>query len=145
MVIKRPVIISACLLGLGTRYDGCGCFNTPAINDAGSFLIPVCPEQLGGLSTPRKAAHIDGGSAEDVLFGKARVIDIEGVDLTDHFLRGAMYVRDIVNITGSQIAFFKEKSPSCGVNAIYREGGLALGSGITTVLLKRMGLNVIGY
>jgi len=142
---ERPVIISACLMGLMTRHDGGASFDAEALEEAGPLPIPVCPEQLGGLPTPRRPALIKGGSGEDVLKGRARVMDMDGMDGTEHFLRGAEAVGEIARRTGARRAVLKEKSPSCGVRFIYRGGAVSRGMGITTALLREMGIEIIGF
>lgn len=157
---ERPVIISACLLGLKTRYDGEDSFNAVAVRDAGTFIIPVCPEQLGGLSTPREPAVIVGGDGADVLGANASVITAGGDDVTANFIRGAQAVLEIIRLTGADKAILKEKSPSCGVNFIYAENvreersgerkkdtgnRVRSGRGVTAALLQEKGLQVLGY
>lgn len=98
-------LVSACLVGLCTRYDG----KTKPDPDCITFLekstwIPVCPEQLGGLSTPRPAADIIDGDGRDVLQGRARVCTKDGADVTTSFTKGARQVLKIAllqDISGS--------------------------------------------
>ena len=132
----RPVIylVSACLMGLRTRYDGrlkpCEACRTFL---RGAVWIPVCPEQLGGLTTPRCAADIVGGDGDDVLAEKARVITRDGEDVTRQFLLGAHQVLAVAaaqRITG---VLLKANSPSCGVHP---------GVGVTAALLRRNGFMV---
>ncbi len=134
------ILISSCLLGLKTRYDG--------EDNAHSLLmkyihlgqyVPVCPEQLGGLSTPRLPAEITDGSGEDVLMGKRTVINIEGRDVTAEFIKGANDAKQIVNSFPITSAILKERSPSCGVHQIYNgefNATLKKGKGVTAALLK---------
>ncbi len=127
-------LVSACLVGLCTRYDGKIIENSECI--AGlqqSYWIPVCPEQLGGLSTPREAADISGGDGADVLAGTARVISKSGADVTDAFIRGAKQVLHLARSQNVQAVFLKARSPSCAVNgkigvtaAILRDAGFPL-------------------
>ncbi len=78
--------------------------------------MPVCPEQLGGLSTPRPPARIVGGDGFDVLAGRAKVIRRgDGVDVTEAFVRGAKECLKLVEIFGLEKALLKAKSPSCGL------------------------------
>ncbi len=140
-----PVLISACILGLRTRYDGSGAYDEAALNDAGTCLVPVCPEQLGGLPTPRKPAFIEGGTGEDVLRGRAVVVDTDGKDVTAAYVRGAEEVARIARITGARRAVLKEKSPSCGVGLIYRGARLCPGMGVTAALLRAEGIETKGY
>ena len=141
-----PVIVSACLLGLRTRYDGSDACNTEAITLLeGRQAIPVCPEQLGGLPTPRPAAQIAQGDGIEVLAGAARVIDEFGQDVTVQFMKGAMDVLQIARLTGANEAFLKENSPSCGVGSICRNSHCVNGIGVTAALLKREGLIIRGF
>lgn len=98
-------------------------------------LIPVCPEQLGGLSTPRAPSEIIGGN----------VINSEGTDVTEFFIAGA----EITHITATKnrckLCLLKERSPSCGVHQIYSgdfSGSLINGAGVTTALLLENGFKV---
>lgn len=100
---------------------------------AGLLWIPVCPEQLGGLATPRIAADLIGGDGVDVLAGRARVVRKDGVDVTEQFILGAQQVMAIADGVGPPIAgaFLKARSPSCGL--LPRVGvtaALLLGRGI---------------
>ncbi len=141
----QPVIVSACLLGIRSRYDGTDSLSEEVITSLkGAFIIPVCPEQLGGLPTPRPRADIIDADGLAVIEGRARVVDEKGVDITDSFLKGAEEVLKIAGITGARLAIFKEKSPSCGVNAISRDGNVAAGRGVTAALLQKEGLEVKG-
>jgi len=115
---SRPPIrlVSSCLLGLCTRYDGGVNINRSCLRQLkGSIWIPVCPEQLGGLATPRTPANIVGGSGLDVLTGKAMVVTEGGTDLTAQFIKGANQVLKIAKSQPIDHIFLKAKSPSCGV------------------------------
>ncbi|WP_091836817.1 DUF523 domain-containing protein [Marininema halotolerans] len=108
--------------------------------------IPVCPEQLGGLSTPRPPAEIVGGSGEDVLDGKAKVIDIHGKDVTEEFISGAEEALQVALSIGATEAILKESSPSCGSCTIYdgsHTGVKKEGVGVTTALFRRHGIKVL--
>ncbi len=108
--------------------------------------IPVCPEQLGGLPTPRPPAEIVGGTGEDVVDGRARVMTADGRDVTENFLRGAGEVLRLAELVRPDLVILKERSPSCGVREIY-DGTftrtLRAGCGVTTALLRRCGWQVI--
>ena len=106
--------------------------------------MPLCPEELGGLPTPRPRAEIRGGDGADVLDGRARVIDEHGKDLTEAFIRGAEEVVRRAKESGARLAILKEKSPSCGVKRIYSGGELTKGMGVTTAALVRAGITVEG-
>lgn len=110
-------LVSACLVGLCSRYDGqtkpdptCLAFLK------GSICIPVCPEQLGGLPTPRPAADIIGGDGRAVLQGRARVCTKDGEDVTAPFLKGARQVLKIARLQEVSGVCLKARSPSCGVS-----------------------------
>jgi uncharacterized protein YbbK (DUF523 family) len=141
---KAPVIVSACLVGLNCRYDGQSAYKREVAEREDITLIPVCPEQLGGLPTPRPKAEITEGSGTDVLEGSSLVIDSKFDDLTSHFTKGANEVLKIARTANAKKAILKEKSPSCGVFAIKRNGKDIEGSGVLTVLLKREGIEVEG-
>ncbi len=103
-------------MGLKTRYDGQVFTSKPCgivIDD--SIWLPVCPEQLGGLATPRTAADLVGGDGADVLAGRARVITRDGNDVTDNFIEGARQVLEIVLRQKIRGIFLKSGSPSCGL------------------------------
>lgn len=127
------VIVSACLAGLCTRYDGRVLTSQQCqVKLEGTTWIPVCPEQLGGLATPRCAADISGGNGSDVLNGTAAVICQDGTDVTEAFLKGARQVSEIARQQNIERAFLKARSPSCGVHR----------KGVTAMLLKRNGIQL---
>jgi len=100
---------------------------------------------LSGLPTPRPPAEIQGGDGRDVLEGRARVVNIEGKDVTAEFLAGAQKALRIAQRRGIKEAVLKARSPSCGVGQIYDgsfSGRLREGDGVTTALLKRGGIIV---
>ena len=133
---NRPIICSACLLGLATRYDGKIKANKKVLDLVKSeLLIPVCPEQLGGQSTPRKNAEICG----------KKVVEADGADVSAEFKKGAREVLKIVKFNGVEKAIFKQRSPSCGCGQVYDgsfSGKIIKGDGITTKLLKKNGIKV---
>jgi uncharacterized protein YbbK (DUF523 family) len=127
-------LVSACLAGLCTRYDGKINENRYCLKRLeDSIWIPVCPEQLGGLATPREPAEIVGGDGTSVLNGIARVITRSGTDVTDSFLMGARQVLDIAERQGIRKIFLKSRSPSCGVGE---------SPGVTAALLLRHGYDI---
>lgn len=106
----RPILVSACLLGIHSRYDGRMECDPRVEGLAARFtLIPVCPEQLGGLPTPREAV--------EVLRGRARTRG--GADVTEAFERGVEQVLRIARLTGARAAVLQPRSPSCGIGTIY--------------------------
>ncbi|MDJ0624273.1 MAG: DUF523 domain-containing protein [Desulfocapsaceae bacterium] len=127
-------LVSSCLVGLCTRYDGKSLVNVPCQNRlCDNIYIPVCPEQLGGLTTPREAADIISGDGHDVLAGRAKVITKSGVDVTAAFIHGAKQVLHIASSQAINGVFLKARSPSCAVYnnigvtaALLQENGFAL-------------------
>jgi uncharacterized protein YbbK (DUF523 family) len=135
--------ISACLLGLACRYDGSSRPSRAAqLLAANGGWVPFCPEQLGGLPTPRPPAEIVGGDGSDVLAGRARVINARGNDVTAHFLRGACEAAALCTLLGLRAVVLKARSPSCGAGTIRRSGELVPGDGVTTAMLRSMGIEV---
>jgi len=139
-------MISACLIGCECRYDQKSCLDA----DLEQLLregkvIPVCPEQLGGLPTPRPPAEIIGGDGFDVLDGRARIVDQTGNDVTDEFLAGAQQALKLAKTVGATSAILKENSPSCGSSFVYDgsfSGKKVPGVGLTAALFKRNGIEV---
>ena len=133
------IIVSACLLGLNTRYDGTT--NAHALiqkySCSGKF-IPICPEQLGGLPTPRVPVEIIGGTGQDVLSGRCAIQGEQGEVVTTEFILGAKEILKIVKMVTVTAAILKERSPSCGVNYIY-DGSFShrikSGQGVTAAIL----------
>ena len=131
------MLISACLLGVACRYDGSGQI-LPALDAlmARYELIPVCPEQLGGLPTPRPPAEIQGD----------RVINREGIDVTAQYKKGAEEAARLYQLLRCDCAVLKARSPSCGCGEIYDgsfSGALISGNGITAQALNRLGIRVL--
>ena len=139
-------IISACLTGCECRYDGKSCLDEKGVEMLRNRkAIPVCPEQLGGLPTPRPPAEIVGGDGFDVLDGRARVVDREGRDVTEAFLKGAREALKIAQAAGARRAILKENSPSCGSSFVYDgtfSGKKVPGVGVTAALFIRNGIEV---
>ena len=139
-------IISACLAGCECRYDRKSCRDEKGVGmlRAGE-AIPVCPEQLGGLPTPRPPAEIVGGDGFDVLDGRARVVDRDGNDVTEAFVNGAREALKIAQTAGAGRAILKENSPSCGSSFVYDgtfSGKKVSGVGVTAALFIRNGIEV---
>ncbi len=140
-------IASACLVGQKCRYDG------KANEDADvkkmyeqGLVEPVCPELLAKLAVPRCPSEIVGGDGKDVLAGRARVMAQDGADITQEFIEGAQKTWQIAQQCGAKRAYLKSKSPSCGCGHIYDgtfSGVMMEGDGVTSVLLKKHGLEVI--
>jgi len=125
-------LISACLLELPCRYDG-KTISRPKLSRKldQHIIVPVCPEQLGGLPTPRPAAEIIGGDGIDVIEGRARVVTkVKKIDVTPAFISGAKAVLKIAKIIEPNLCILKAKSPSCGLTPIIGvTGALLLANG----------------
>ena len=141
------ILISACLLGVHCRYDARerGCPGLIKLASS-TCVVPFCPEQLGGLPTPRPPANIVGGDGHDVLSGKARLISAQGDDVTDAYLRGARQSLYLARLTGATRVLLKDKSPSCGLKSPYCESPAGPGPGVSAALfilnrLKIMEIN----
>ena len=134
----EPILISACLLGAACRYDG---GSKPVLSVEALMgryqLVPVCPEQLGGLPTPREPSERQG----DLVVMKS------GADVTEQYQRGAQQALHLARVFGCKKAVLKERSPSCGAGEIYDgtfSGKLTPGDGVTAALLKANGIEVYG-
>ena len=144
---SEPVLVSACLLGRRCRYDGRD--NRDRVLEdalAAEGLEPVayCPEEAGGLPTPRPAAWLEGGGAADVLDGRARLVDENGRDVRAAFLAGARGAVELCASRGIRRAFLKERSPSCGCRQTHVDGELVDGPGVTAEQLTRAGVTCEG-
>jgi uncharacterized protein YbbK (DUF523 family) len=139
-------LVSACLLGITTTYDGRSHPQGELIALAAQGRVaPVCPEVAGGLQVPRPPAEIVDGDGDDVLDGRARVVTVEGEDVTGAYLRGAERALAAARRYGITTAILKQRSPSCGVSRIYdgtHSGRLRAGQGVTAALLRRHGMTV---
>lgn len=143
--MSRPILVSACLLGLSTRYDGRSKRNPQVLEHLrknGLIPIPVCPEQLAGLPTPRPKTCFAAGDGADVLDGKGSLVRDDGSEVGRIFVSGADETLQIACLTGSREALFKERSPSCGVHQVYCGHRIVSGQGVATALLLRNGLQV---
>lgn len=141
------IVVSACLAGLPVRYNGLDSLEKKIHKLVSEKkAVTACPELLGGLDTPREPAEIVGGNGEDVLDGKARVIDLAGVDVTNAFVKGAYETLALVRKMQATTVVLKENSPSCGSGKIYDgtfTGEKVEGHGVTAALLIRNGVRVI--
>ena len=135
--------MSACLLGIRCRYDGSARELDIIQKIPGVIFIPVCPEQLGGLPTPRPEAFLIGGDGEAVIKGNAFVRDSQGRDVTRAFLKGANTTHAIALELKIAHALLKERSPSCGTHKIMLGGDFQMGVGVTAAILKAMGVNLM--
>ena len=132
------ILVSACLLGIGCRYDGKHKADPEVIKLTEKYnLIPVCPEIYGGLSTPRVPSERIGD----------RVMMKNGNDVTENYERGARETLELCRIYNIKTAVLKERSPSCGKGMIYDgtfTGTLTERDGVTAELLIANGVRVIG-
>jgi uncharacterized protein YbbK (DUF523 family) len=141
-------LISACLLGVRCAWSGDGRYKNSRAAQLSKveILIPVCPEQLGGLPTPRAPQEIRGGTGDDILNSKCKVINKDGQDVTKEFIKGAEETLKIACQLNINEFIAKSGSPSCGCAQIY-DGSfsdrLIDGDGVTTALLKRNGIKII--
>lgn len=131
------ILVSACLLGINSRYCGGGCFNKNIASLINNHdLIPVCPEQLGGLPTPREPDEIRDG----------RVFEKSGKDNTEIFVKGAEETLRLAQLLKTDMAILKQNSPSCGSSMIY-DGTFSSkktpGAGITASMIMKNGIKVI--
>ena len=131
------ILVSACLAGINCKYNGGNNYNEKVFNLVKEGkAIPVCPEQLGGLTTPRKPSEIK------IVDGKRYVINKEGIDVTEEFEKGAEEVLALVK----KLDIEKARSPSCGRGKIYSgnfDRNLVDGNGILADLLLKNGIEVI--
>lgn len=135
--VKEKILVSACLLGLNCKYDGENNYS----KDIDEFLknyevIPICPEIMGGLPTPRIAAErVDG-----------RVVTKDGRDVTKEYIKGAKESLFLARKYNVKKALLKLRSPSCGYGKIY-DGTFSHtiidGNGVTAELLKQNGIEII--
>ena len=132
------ILVSACLLGKTCRYDGRSVPCEQVIKLGEKYeLIPFCPEEAGGLKTPRNAAERQGN----------RVVTEEGIDVTKEYVLGAKLALEEANRYGCTVAILKEKSPSCGLGKIYDgtfSKRLTDGDGVAAKRLKEAGIKVLG-
>lgn len=141
------ILASACLLGIKCRYDG-GSKRLDKLMElaANGEILPVCPEQLGGLPTPRNPCEISMGTGAEVLDGKCRAFSSTRLDITEHLIKGAQETLKLADMCNVKLAVLKARSPSCGCGQIYDgsfSGSLIDGNGVTTELLRRNGIEVI--
>lgn len=137
----KSILISACLLGVACRYDG---LSKPLDREIIEklreqyHLIPVCPEVMGGLPTPRIPAEISSDG---------KVFRQDDVNVSENYIRGAKEALRLAEIFQCDTALMKEKSPSCGAGKIY-DGSfsktLTDGNGIASELLQKNGIRIIG-
>ena len=136
----RKILVSGCLMGLSCRYDGCSkpCQKVLDLpKDGETVLIPVCPEQLGGLPTPRLPSERQGDDGT--------VTMKDGTDVSAQYRRGAELALQVARINGVTEAILKSGSPSCGKGLIYDgtfSGQKREGNGVTVELFEKNGITV---
>lgn len=143
----KVIAVSSCLLGFCVRYDGQHQLYTPLkeLYEAGK-VVSICPEVFGGLPTPRAPAEIVGGNGEDVLLGQAKIIDSQGIDVTQAFVRGAEIALKKVQYLNISLVVLKANSPSCGSQQIYSgefNGSLKTGMGVCAALFKQNNIQIL--
>lgn len=141
------ILVSACLLGINCKYNGDNNENDKVIKHLKDkqFII-ICPEQLGGMPTPRDPSEIIRLDGDAVINGRTSVISNKRMDVTKKFKQGAKEALKIANIYNCKEAILKEGSPSCGSNYIYNgtfSGTKIDGVGVTTALLRTNGIKVM--
>ena len=142
--MKKKVLISACLLGKNCRHNG-GHSQLIELEKIDVEWIPVCPEESGGLGTPRPSAEMQE-NAEYILNGKGKVVTNKGKNVTHEFIRGAEKSLQLGLEVGVKTAILKSKSPSCGIGKIY-DGSftktLKTGNGILAYLCQENDIKCI--
>lgn len=132
---REPVLISACFLGIPCRWHGRRAKRRDSLIERLKrrfVLVPVCPEQLGGMPTPRTSETLGGGTGADVLDANLRLIAPEtGEDVTEYHVNGARYALEIAQVIGARQAYLKGGSPSCDRDGVAGE------------VLRRAGVKVI--
>jgi uncharacterized protein YbbK (DUF523 family) len=130
----EPVLVSACLLGIPCRWHGRRAKKREGLIERLKrryVLVPVCPEQLAGMPTPRTGEMLHGTGAQVLDEGLRIIAPENGEDVTRFHVDGARYALEIAEIVGARRAYLKGGSPSCD-----REG-------VTGEVLKRGGIKVI--
>jgi len=141
------ILVSACLLGINCKYNGDNNSNEKlkAYLKDKEYII-ACPEQLGGLTTPRDPSEIVGKGGESVLMGEGKVLSNRDRDVTSCFVKGAEETLKIANLYKCKEAVLKEGSPSCGSSFVYDgtfSGVKIEGQGVTASILRKNGISVI--
>ncbi len=144
---EKKYVVSACLIGKSCFYDGSTRYKSQIrdLVDSGE-AIALCPEELGGLRTPRPPCEIFAGNGEDVLKGKAYVFNKQGRDITINIVKGSREFLNIAKECGVGKAILKSKSPCCGRGKIYDgtfTDRLRSGNGVAAELLLKSGIEVM--
>ena len=135
------ILVSACLTGINCKYNGGNNYNEKIVNliKSGKGIV-MCPEQLGGLPTPRDPAEIK------IINGQRRVITNKNKDVTDNFIKGANEVLNMIKKLDIDMVILQNRSPSCGIDKIYDgsfTGTLTNGNGVLADLLIKNNIKVI--
>jgi len=142
------IAISSCLIGKKCRYNGADSFCQALVdelNENDCEYIDICPELLAGLPTPRTPCEIVGGEGKDVVAGTAKIVDVNGNDITSAMLNGAKKAFDVCIKKKVEKAYLKQNSPTCGCGKIYDgsfTSALKDGNGIFAELLLVNGIDV---
>ncbi len=140
---KVKYIVSACLIGERCRYNGEGKRHAGVVRFLrGKRYFALCPEMLAGWGSPRPPVQFHGGGASEAAEGKARIKDSQGRDRTASLIKGITKALRQALLLEAREAILKEKSPSCGVKRIYRDGKLSRGEGLFTYWLREKGIRV---
>ncbi len=142
----NTVLVSSCLLGICSRYDGQHKADQNIINyieENDLLAIPVCPEQLGGMTTPRPKSWFIKGDGDKVLMNEGCLHNERGEDVTIHFLSGARETLKIAKLCNARTAILQQRSPSCGYGNIYLKTDIIHGNGVTAALLRSHGIAII--
>jgi uncharacterized protein YbbK (DUF523 family) len=132
------------MAGVACRFDGRHCREESIVGLVREGrALPACPEQLGGLPTPRPPAEFRNGDGRKVLDGGAEVADQAGRIVTGHYLRGAIECARLAKTFGAAAAVLKDRSPSCGSRRVYVDGRLRGGRGVAAALLESEGLKLV--
>jgi len=147
--MPEKILVSACLMGHAVRYDG---QSKPLIHPAidrwraEGRLVTICPEMSAGMPVPRPPAEIAAGAVgKDVLAGSAKVLEINGRDVTEGFVRAAENALSLARETGCRFALLIDGSPSCGSGFVYDGSFTGIrhaGQGVAAALLAGNGIEV---
>ena len=137
-------LFSACLLGVDCRYDAASNENSQILDiwkKEGGLVL--CPEQLGGMTTPRRPSTLRHGDGRAVLDGKAALVNDAGESVTECFLKGAREADRLAGLAGVEVAYLKAGSPSCGSKRTNIDWKRGPGCGVTAALLERRGIRIV--
>ena len=145
----EKILVSACLLGMSCRYDGCSCESPEVKTLLKTYeLVPFCPEVFGGMPTPRKKSGIrscrtgDPSTGKEVWEKQAVVVSEEGEDVTPFFVKGAKECLKLAKMLNIKKALLKGRSPSCGKTSISCFGNIISGSGVCAFYLGKNGVEI---